>query len=336
MASTVFKYPITTFSTRSTRTGGINSFNSSIFSPDDTGANFNLRFVPKSPGVIGAETSCTMYLILADLWDDDLDSTNVQFKLWIENSHGQKRPEQPKVITNSFTREQTMRGLYRFMNSDELYSQDDDDEFIKNDYLLLCCEILPIKEEKKELPPFEHEFNEKMYSLYDQGIKGDCVLQVAGEEFKVPKTLLMASSEVFERMLTAETQEKQSSIIKIEDVRSEIMDKFIKYLYIRSFSADMEDIAEELFILADRYAVQLLLDECVNTLSIAFTKDNIVRNLQLAFTHINEEFKKRALFYAKDFANQIMHSDQWKQLSTQNKELTDEIQFAIVGKLSSF
>jgi len=335
MASTVFKYPITTFSTRSTRTGGINSFNSSIFSPDDTGANFSLRFVPKSPTETG--DYCTLYL-MSDLWDDGLDSTNVQFKVWIENSHGQKSPEQPQVTTYAFTRQETMSGLYRFMDSDELYSQDedDDDEFIKNDYFLLCCEILPVKEEKKELPSFELEFNQKIYSLHDQGIIGDCVLQVAGEEFKVPKTLLMASSEVFERMFTAETQEKQSSIVKIEDVRSEIMDKFIKYLYIRSFSVDMEVVVEELFILVDRYAVQLLLDDCVSTISTALTKDNIVRTLQVAFTHSNEEFKKRTLFCAKEFVNHIMHSDQWKQLSTQNKALADEINFAIIEKLSSF
>jgi len=186
------------------------------------------------------------------------------------------------------------------------------------------------------LPSFELEFNEKLYSLYDQGIVDNCVLQVADQEFKVPKNLLMASSEVFERMLTADTQEQQSNIFKIEDIRSEIVGKFIKYLYIRSFSADMENVVEELFILADRYAVKLLLDDCVSTLSTAFTKDNIVHNLELAFTHSNEELKKRTLFYAKDFANHIMHSDQWKQLSTQNKALADEINLAIIGKLSSF
>jgi len=326
MVSTVFKWQITDFSTAMPRDGYISSVESKLFALKDINAAF--AFELHSKRRVGNEPSHTLNLILHDV--DDLDSLNLQFKLWIENNHGKKIPKKPRVMTHDFIRGDIHFGLNNFVNSDQLYSPDNG--FIINDSILLCCEVLPIMEERKKLPLYASTFHEKLYSLHELGITGDCILQVGNKEFKVAKNILMASSEVFERMFTAETEEKQSNVIKIKDVRSESTDKFIKYLHLRSFTADMEDFAEDLFVLADRYAVDILKDDCVRTLSKAFTDDNIVHFLQLAFTHNSDELKNRSLFYAKDSVDYILDSDQWEQLFENNKALAKEITAAMLKK----
>jgi len=319
MKSTTFKWQITDFSKVVPREGTPKLVDSRDFPLDNIDASFSMRLLPKCR--VENELFCTLKLYLEGF--NNLDSLNLQFKLWIENNYGKKIPEKPPVMTYDFICEDSCFILEHFVNSDKLYSPEDG--FIINDSILLCCEILPIMEERKELPLYVSTFQEKLYSLYDQGIVDNCVLQVEGKEFTVRKSSLMASSEVFERMFTAETQEKQSGIIKIEDVRSDTMDKFIKYLHLRSFTVDMEDFVEDLFVLSDRYAVDILKDDCVNTLSKKFTTENIVHGLRLAFTHNSRELKGRSLFYAKDFFGCILKLDQWKQLAENNKALADEI-----------
>jgi len=326
MKSITFKWPITDFSGAVPHQGNVDFVDSESFPFGDIGATFSIRLLPKCR--VEDELFCTLKLYLEEF--DDLDSLNLQFKLWIENSLGTKIPEKPLVMTHDFIRGDNYFSLENFVNSDQLYSPDNG--FIINDSILLCYEICPITEERKELPLYVSTFQEKLYSLYDQGIVDNCFLQVEGKEFTVPKSLLMASSEVFERMFTAETQEKQSNVVKIKDVRAETMGKFIKYLHLRSFTADMEDFAEDLFVLSDRYAVDILKDDCVNSLSKKLTAENIVHVLQLAFTHNSDELKNRSLFYAKDFIGYILKSDKWKKLVEKSKILADEIIAAMFGE----
>jgi len=94
----------------------------------------------------------------------------------------------------------------------------------------------------------------------------------------------------------------------------------------------MEDFAEDLFVLSDRYAVDILKDDCVNSLSKKLTAENIVHVLQLASTHNSDELKNRSLFYAKDFIGYILKSDKWKKLVEKSKILADEIIAAMFGE----
>jgi len=326
MESTTFKWPITKFSTTVPRDGNVKFVQSGNFVLDDIGAIFSLLLAPKCR--VGNELFCSLELLFDD--SGGLDSLNLQFKLWIENNYGKKIPEKPPVMTNDFVLGHGSSYLENFVNSDKLYSPDNG--FIINDSILLCCEVMPIMEERKELPSAETTFHEKLYSLHEQGVTSDCILQVAGKEFKILKNILMASSEVFERMFTTGTQESKTNVVKIKDIQSEIMDKFIKYLHLRSFTADMEDFAEDLFVLADRYTVDILNDNCIKTLSKAFTDDNIVHFLQLASTHNSNELKNRSLFYAKDSINYILQSNQWEQLFENNKTLAKEITAAMLKR----
>ena len=66
------------------------------------------------------------------------------------------------------------------------------------------------------------------------------------------KAILAARSQFFEAMLQHDTKEAQESMIEIPDVKLEVCESFLRYLYTGKFWPDTEEYAEELLILADK------------------------------------------------------------------------------------
>jgi len=322
MLPTVFKWPITSLSKATSRQECDNLFNdnrpsdtlhSDSFVINGSDMQFVIRLDKKSEA--GTPDFCALYL---EFWDseEEENSMTVQFKLWVENCHGKTIPKQPQVMVHEFNDGNVCSGFDDFMHSDQLDSSTSD--FVINDSIIICCEALKVLPTKPDMFAYT-AFHEKLFLLHEQGITGDCVLQVGGKKFTVAKNVLMANSEVFERIFAS-----KSNGIKIDGVRIEVLEKFIKYMYLRAFSTDMEVVAEELFALSSRYAVDTLKDDCANFLIKTLSKENIGRRLLLALTHNSNVLKKGALFYATGFGSEdvvihIFQSKEWKELVAKNK-----------------
>jgi len=89
-------------------------------------------------------------------------------------------------------------------------------------------------------------------------------------------------------------QEARENKVTLENVSPEIMEYFFEYLYLGKLN-NLEDVAKDLFILADKYDVSRLKEECIESLSSNFTKDNILERLQLAFRYNYPDMKEAVL-----------------------------------------
>jgi len=276
---------------------------------------------------------CPLWLRLDDFGGEK--SINVQFRLWIESPDGTKLMENPLERTCSFFYEYQEEGDELFITHDRLFSPELG--FERNGSITFCCQILHIKPNSKSS---DFEFHEKTYSLYEAGVSGDCILKVGTHEFKVPKNILMAGSDVFDRMFASNTQESKTGVVKLEGVSVEIVKKFIKYLHLGNHMNELDKFAEELFIFADRYIVRNLIDICMNHMAKTFSKENIVRRLQIAFFYNIPELKSRALFYITDYSSKvnfisILESAAWMKLVHEDPIVANDIVIACFNLIKS-
>jgi len=92
-------------------------------------------------------------------------------------------------------------------------------------------------------------------------------IQVSGKEFKVNKVNLMAYSEVFKIMLSApNSAEAKSGIIKIKNMKPEIIEALIRWIYQAKID-NMHEVVVDLYHAADKYQIGLLKKVCAKVMT---------------------------------------------------------------------
>jgi len=272
---------------------------------------------------------CALYLELRELAGES--SVNVKFRLWIEDSFGRKFLATPVEVTHEFTEVGERSGSKTFALFESIFATDT--VFYKHTFATFCCEIMRVKPEKEAFPDLK--FREKCYEFYQQGVFDNCSLQVDDKDNVVPKNFLMASSQMFERILT--TEAKESNIVKVGDVRSEIVLNFVKYLHTGKMD-ELNELAEETFVFANRYAIEKLKGLCVKAMSETFSKENIIRRFQLASKYENVDLRNYAIFYITNYGSEgnlryILQTDEWQTLMKENSKLASEVSSAFFDKI---
>jgi hypothetical protein len=74
-------------------------------------------------------------------------------------------------------------GYWNFVRHDKLYSANN--QFVKNNVVFLCARIIREDALSKQKPQMDTEFYHNLWSSYNEGLTGECILKVSGEEFKV-------------------------------------------------------------------------------------------------------------------------------------------------------
>jgi hypothetical protein len=111
------------------------------------------------------------------------------------------------------------------------------------------------------------EVNRNLWNSYKEGLTGECILNVSGEElkvilglsilfklFQVSKMLLTAYSEVFKSMLTNSNQES-IDVVNIDEFDAKTINALIEYLHKESVD-DLSEVAVELFKAANKYGIK--------------------------------------------------------------------------------
>ena len=168
---------------------------------------------------------------------------------------------------------------------------------------------------------FKHS-NEVLKKVYQEPDKyGDFIIVCAnGEEVKCCSTILAANSEVFEKMLAHDTQEKREGKVEMEDLKKEICDIIIKYIYTRCL--DEDKVTMELYEQADKLGILKLKEACFKSLIHYIDKDNCVDILLVGDARKDQALKDAAADcieenkndLATQLENNIKDSKLWTEL----------------------
>ncbi|KAL8100814.1 ARM REPEAT PROTEIN INTERACTING WITH ABF2-like [Apium graveolens] len=120
----------------------------------------------------------------------------------------------------------------------------------------------------------------------------DVTFLIEGKRFYAHRICLLASSDAFRAMFDGGYREKDAKDIEIPNIRWDVFELMMRYIYTGSVSVDL-DVAQDLLRAADQY----LLDGLKRLCECAIAKDIAVENVSLMYD-LSEAFNAMSLRHA--------------------------------------
>lgn len=212
-------------------------------------------------------------------------------------------------------------GRLNFIEHNRL--MDTKNNLLLNNKLTILCEIsidIPSDAEKQEIPEsienlcdFEKFLNNKKFS--------DVKFIVDGKEFHAHKMILSNRSEVFAAMFEHDIEE---NAITIEDIDFEVLKETFRFIYTGKVN-NIEKMAKELLIAADKYALVKLKCLCMEYLCAHLSVDNVIKCLEFADTYSVDLLKTRAMDFLVWNAKDIVNNAEFKLIKNLHEDIILEV-----------
>lgn len=131
-------------------------------------------------------------------------------------------------------------------------------------------------------------------SLYKSSIFSDFTFFVKGKEFKVHKNILAAASPVLNRLFSSSLQEGQDDLCKVEEIKPEIFESLLKFVYEAKLPDNFDEQAQDLYEAAHYYELKLLKKICEQRVHSQLSLENAVELYCWAYTYDTIKLKKEA------------------------------------------
>jgi hypothetical protein len=119
----------------------------------------------------------------------------------------------------------------------------------------------------------------------------DIELRVEGRAIPAHRVVLAARCDYFARLLLSGMREAQGGVIEVDGVRYEIFLALLEYLYTDALDFAPE-CALELLTAADRYGLDRLKRECVNSVEACLRTCTVCHVLTVADQHLAEDLRE--------------------------------------------
>jgi len=202
------------------------------------------------------------------------------------------------------------------------------DNVLPDGNLTICCEGSMLTDTvDTTAPKLVHKFDEitgDLQNLFETQTLSDIKVCVQGTEIPAHKAILAARSPVFCAMFVHDTMEHKESCVEIKDLRPEVVNGMLRYIYTGHMS-QLKTMAEELLVAADKYAIAGLKLQCEDVLGSNLTVQNACSTLILADTHSCENLKTRAVKFITARAEEVLKTDSWEDLVQNYPALVTEV-----------
>lgn len=216
--------------------------------------------------------------------DEDTELT-VRFTLSVLQQDGRVSPIASRTTTEIFGAPPRQRhGFNKLVDGSMLRSYRD--RVIHNDALTIRCTLTVFSTTDPVPPP---ELAAHLGRLLGTGMGADITLQVGGRAFPAHRVVLAARSPVFGALLFGDMVEKDATCIEIVDMRPEVFELLLQFIYTESLPGGGEgcDAAtmQHLLVAADRYGLDRLKHICEGKLHASVGTETVASMLALAERH---------------------------------------------------
>lgn len=151
----------------------------------------------------------------------------------------------------------------------------------------------------------------------------DVTFDIGEEQIFAHKAILTVRSPVFAAMFEHDMQETKENKVKITDIRAEVFREVLRFIYTGSVQA-MEQMADDLLIAAEKYALDALKTMCEKHLAKKLSVETATATLHFADTYNANQLKKEAIdFISKHL--KVMKSTDWASVIATNPEVAAEM-----------
>jgi len=161
------------------------------------------------------------------------------------------------------------------------------------------------------------EFSDDYLKLFDDAKKADVTFLVNGEKIKAHKTILFARSTYFERMFDSDMKENLSDEVEVPDDDPEAFRGMLRYLYGGVAPPNLDDIAMDLFVLADKYGLEKLKTTCKTSIFANLGADTVVDALLLAYRYDNDDLMAEAKVVLRANIRAVKESNDYEKLKAE-------------------
>ncbi|XP_045032566.1 uncharacterized protein LOC116926900 isoform X2 [Daphnia magna] len=160
--------------------------------------------------------------------------------------------------------------------------------------------------------------------LYVEQIYCDVQFSLRGEQqIGSHRNILAARSPVFAAMFQHDMKEATTGQVHMEDSEPDVFKQLLHYIYSGRISTPLTDaMAQSLFVVADKYEIQDLKEECVIFLLTCLRMDNVVGLLVWSYLYSVEELKEVTLTFMAHHGKEICLLKDWEELAKNYPELS--------------
>lgn len=177
--------------------------------------------------------------------------------------------------------------------------------YLKDDCFSIRCDVTVTKVIRKQptaqqfviVPPSDmaHQFGR----ILETGEVGDVTFEVRGEAFVAHRHLLAARSAVFMAQLFGPMKENDAKCIQIDDMEAKVFKMMLHFIYTDTLpnidEGEIMEMAQHLFVAADRYNLERLKLICTNMLCNYMDVSTVATTLALAEQHDCDKLRRYAI-----------------------------------------
>ncbi|XP_065369163.1 protein roadkill-like [Calliphora vicina] len=169
----------------------------------------------------------------------------------------------------------------------------------------------------------DSKLSEDFSKLLDDEKFTDVTLVVDGHECRAHKAILAARSAVFAAMFEHEFEERKSNCVEITDIQPEVLWEMLRFIYTGK-APNINKLAKNLLIAADKYALERLSLMCEDVLSVNLNIETAAETLILADRHSAKQLKAITLAFINMHAIAVMQTPDWQKIIETNAYLLAE------------
>lgn len=259
----------------------------------------------------------------------------VTMKFFILNDKNNKMGE---FTCNNFFKGHSGYGFSQFFQrSDILVKQAN--LLLRGDKLTILCEIIAdanIGVPKQSKTPIDllhfrlREFDE-FENLLESGKFSDVTFIVDGKECHLHKSILASKSVVFAVMFELSMKENNQNKAEISDIRYTVLKELFRFMYVGKVN-QIEDIADDLLIAAEKYCINSLKELCEKNLVNKLSSRNVIQYLKFADTQNARQLKTETINFIVSNAADIIKQPEFRLMDALQMNVACEIFQALVKK----
>lgn len=282
----------------------------------DTELKWRLWLYPKGDDV---KVKDYIGLFLVSYNESDVGA---QFSIHVFNKSKQIRAIYFPHRTFVFSPKDHHRGLGKndFLNSDLVFNED---EGLIGGNITVFCQISIDPAKAKILEPYNTQLSDqvrrklkeldRLESLLDNEKLSDVTFNVDGVALQAHKNILMCKSPVFAAMFEHEMKENTNNVVHIEGIEHAIFKEMLRFVYAGKVN-EIENIADDLLAVADKYSLEELKGMCEETIADNLSSENVVECLKLADVCNAPNLKRQVLDFIVLNVNDLLDLPEFKTI----------------------
>lgn len=170
-----------------------------------------------------------------------------------------------------------------------------------------------------------------LLNLWNTKTLSDVTFKCKNSNIKAHTLILASGSPVLAAMFQHNFKESQEKIVLIKDTNPIVFEELLCYIYTGNFNSGRNVDVSELFVAADKYAVESLKEVCALILSRRLMVANVARYLVLSHLHNSPKLHEASLDFISKNAKAVCSRKDWMEIIKGYPELCFQATQLILG-----